>query len=145
MLRQNKRITSPNGCFEAEFSSPGDDPLELNGAALSLSGLPFGTRTFDWHGVWSPCSRYFAVTEFRTADSAQGPDMHLVVIDVSAGQECVVERAERGFVEPISIRDGRIRYNKVTHDTRERVPGERTIAESVGWRDVSGAAPAAAD
>ena len=145
MSRQKKKIASPNGLIEAELSPASDDLLHLNGASLSLSGLPFGTRKFGWHGVWSSCSRYFAVTEFQNTECADGPDMHLVVIDVSRGQECVIERAECGFVEPISIRDGRVRYNKFTHDSPERIAREHKLAESAVWKAVSGGSPDAGE
>lgn len=135
-----KRFISPDGRIEARLAPAGGNPWDYTYSSLSLAGLPFGSRLFGWHGVWSSCSRYFAITEWRHYKFSLGPDMHLVVIDVTAGKEYVMDRVENGFVEPMSFCNGTIRYNKILYGA-ERIVQERTLREIGGWKEVSGCLP----
>ena len=101
-----------------------------------LRDLSFGERIFGWNGVWSSCSRYFAITEWLRIDTAQFPDMQLVVIDVQDGRECVVEHVSCGFVEPMYFHDDAVKYNKIAQGMNERAVIERRIGELSGWRPV---------
>jgi hypothetical protein len=136
-----KRIISPDNRFEVQLTPAGGNPWDLTYTSLFLVGLPFGDRMFGWHGVWSPCSRYFAIREWRSSEFSLGPDTHLVVIDVHAGKECVMDRAENGFVEPMSFYNDTIRYNKILRGMTERIVQERNLGKTTEWRDVSSKLP----
>lgn len=136
-----KRIASPDGRFEARLAPVDGNPWDLTYASLSLAVLPFGSRLFGWHGVWSSCSRYFAIPEWRRSEFSIGPDMHLVVIDATAGRECVMDRAENGFVEPMSVCGNKIRYNKILYGRTERLVEERELREAAAWRELSDRPP----
>ncbi len=138
-----KNIVSPDRRFEARLLPTGGRSLEPSYATLELAGLPFGSRMFGWQGVWSSCSRFFALMEWRHANYAIGPDMHLLVIDVATGRECVIEQVRNGFVEPMYITDGMLRYNKMEHGISERIVRDHRITAEAAWQPVSIRLPAA--
>jgi hypothetical protein len=140
-----KRIVSPDSRYEVRLTPAGGNPWDLTYTSLCLAGLPFGDRMFGWHGVWSACSRYFAIREWRSSEFSLGPDTHLVVIDVHAGKECIMDRAENGFVEPMSFHNDTIRYSKILYGMPERTMQERQFAGKTAWRDVSGTLPDASE
>ena len=110
----------------------------MSHASLALQGLSFGARIFGWQGAWSPCSRYFAITEWLRVDTVHSPDMQLLVIDVRESRECVVEHVTCGFIEPMYIHDDAIKYNKIAMGMDERAVVHRPISELDGWRPLSG-------
>ncbi len=137
-----KNIPSPDRSLAARLLPAGSSrSWEPAYASLELAGLDFGPRMFGWQGIWSSCSRYFAVMEWRHADFAQGPDMHLLVVDVALGRECVIERVRNGFVEPMYISGGVLRYNKMEHGISERIVRDRSITEVNAWRPVAASLP----
>ena len=134
-----KRILSHCRKHEARLSPSEGSLWDSSHANLSLHDLPFGSRLFGWHGVWSPCSRYFAVSEWRSAE--HGPDMLLLVIDIAEKRECVIARAAGGFVEPMGIGDGAVKYSIITSGMFERSMRYRLLDELTGWRPVGAEAP----
>jgi len=110
---------------------------DVSHASLALLDLPFGARIFGWQGAWSPCSRYFAITEWLSIDTAHYPDMRLLIIDVREGRECVVERVTWGFIEPMYIHGDAIKYNKIAKGMDARGVSHRRIGEHDGWRPLS--------
>ncbi len=75
-----KLLRSPCHRFEARLSSTAGSAWDASHASLALNDLSFGARIFGWQGIWSPCSRYFAITERLRVDTAHGPAMQLLVI-----------------------------------------------------------------
>jgi hypothetical protein len=138
---QAKCIMSPGRHRKAELFQTAGAAWEYSSATLSLAGLPFGPRRFRLHGVWSSCSRYFAISEWRSTCHIDGPDMHLLVIDVTEWRECVVERANAGFIDPLNIHGGAIKYSIKTPEIGEHVVRMRRIDELTGWRSISGELP----
>jgi len=132
----DKKISSPDKRMEARLAPAAGSAWDLSHASLALCGLSFGARIFGWNGVWSSCSRYFAITEWLRIDTAHSPDMQLVVIDAQNGRECVVEHVLCGFVEPMYFHDGAVKYNKITKGMNERVVIQRRIGELADWRPV---------
>jgi hypothetical protein len=135
-----KLLRSPCQRFEARLSPVGSS-WDVSHASLALQNLPFGARIFGWQGAWSPCSRYFAITEWLSIDTAHHPDMQLLVIDVKEGRESVVERVTWGFIEPMYIHDDTIKYNKIVKGMNERVVVHRRIGELDDWRPLSDSSP----
>ena len=132
-----KNIPSPCGKLVARLRHSGGMPWEQAYAKLALDDLPFGARTFGWNAVWSPCSRYFAISEWRHADAFYGPDSQLVLIDVARRRECIVERAEGGFVDPLFISDGVLKYSMITPVMTERAAAYQKLQDITSWRPVS--------
>ncbi|NTW67444.1 MAG: hypothetical protein HGB21_14245 [Nitrospirae bacterium] len=140
-----KLVQSPCRRFKARLSPSAGSSWDCSHAMLALQDLYFGSRVFGWHGIWSPCSRYFAITEWLDVDTSHCPDMQLVIIDVDAGKECFVEQVKCGFVEPMSFHDDTLKYNKIGKGMDARTVEHRRISELTGWRPVSGSRPDARD
>ena len=138
----DKKISSPDKRLEARLAPAAGAVGDLSHASLALRDLSFEARIFGWNGVWSTCSRYFAITEWLRIDTAHCPDMQLVVIDVQNGRECVVEHVLCGFVEPMSFHDDAVKYNKIAKGMNERAVVQRRIGELEGWRPVPARPPA---
>jgi len=132
----DKKISSPDKRVEARLVPTDGSFWDLSHAALALRDLSFEARIFGWNGVWSSCSRYFAITEWLRIDTAHCPDMQLVVIDVQDGRECVVEHVSCGFVEPMYFHGDAVKYNKIAQGMNERAVIQRRIGELDGWRPV---------
>lgn len=142
MMLPVKKITSPDGRSTALLTpAAGGSPWEITYATLELAGLSFGCRMFGWRGIWSTCSRYFAVTEWRHDGPSSGPHMELVIIDVAEKKEGVLDRSEDGFVEPLRFDEGTIRYGMITMSMRDRGLTERSLADVPVWQPVSGLPP----
>lgn len=118
----------------------GGNPWQITYASLLLSGLPFGRRMFGYRGLWSDCSRYFVIPEWRHNEHSRGPDMHLLAIEVGAGKECVIARAINGFIEPTLVQDGFIRFNMVVPGM-QRIISNRRISDLTTWGPVSESMP----
>jgi len=133
----SKQLLSPCQRFEARLSPAAGSTWDVSHASLTLQDLSFGARIFGWQGAWSPCSRYFAITEWLRVDTANSPDMQLLVIDVQEGRECVVEHVTCGFIEPMYIHDDAIKYSKIAKGMDERAVLHRRLGELDGWRPLS--------
>ena len=132
----DKKIASPDNRLEARLAPTGGSVWDLSHASLALRDLSFEARIFGWNGVWSSCSRYFAINEWLRIDTAHCPDMQLVIIDVQDGRECVVEHVSCGFVEAMSFHDDAVKYNKIAKGMDERAVIQRRIDELAGWQPV---------
>ncbi len=135
-----KEIRSPNSVLVATLRRAGSAPREYAFATLSLDGLPFGDRRFGWNAVWSSCSRYFAVTEWRHTDPAFGPDSQLLLVDVQRRRECIIERAGGGFIDPVYINDGTVKFSFMNVAMTEQAVDHRRIDDVLSWRAVAGSA-----
>ncbi len=135
-----KKLPSPDKRFEARLVPSGSNPWQITYASLSLSDLKFGQRMFGYRGLWSDCSRYFVIPEWRHNEHSRGPDMHLLAIDVAGGKECVIARAIKGFIEPTLAQNGFIRYNMVVPGM-QRIISNRRFSDLTIWRPVSESMP----
>ena len=137
----DKKISSPDNRLEARLVPTDGSFWDLSHASLALHDLSFEARIFGWNGVWSPCSRYFAITEWLRIDTAHCPDMQLLIIDVPNGRECVVEHVACGFVEPMYFHDDTVKYNKIAKGMEGRTVVQRRIGELAGWQPVPAQQP----
>lgn len=80
--------------------------------SLTIDKISFGERVFGNSYLWSPDSRYFAVQEWETASEGRGPQTRLLLIDLDLKQECVLSRAERGFIVPQKFEKDKLIYTK---------------------------------
>ncbi len=136
-----KTIASPDKRLEARFYPDEGVSWELSSASLELADLPFGSRRFRWHGIWSPCSRYFAISEWRSANYDEGPNMHLLVIDMVKRRECIVVHTGEGFVDPMYVHNGEVKYSIITSRMPERTARFQRIDALTGWRKVEDTLP----
>jgi hypothetical protein len=67
--------------------------------------------------LWSPDSRFFAVQEWETTSESRGPQTRLLLIDLDLKQECVLSRAERGFIVPQKFEKDKLIYTKKYRQT----------------------------
>jgi len=80
--------------------------------SLTVDKISFGERVFGESFLWSPDSRYFAVQEWETTSEGRGPQTRLLLIDLDLEQECVLSRAERGFIIPQKFEKDKLIYTK---------------------------------
>jgi len=84
--------------------------VELDGRLLRRHIL--WSRNFGEACLWSPDSRYVALSEWRHLSETLGPDTELIVIDVAARRECAPDRAHGGFAQPVRFCGSRLSYTK---------------------------------
>jgi hypothetical protein len=80
--------------------------------SLTIDKISFAERVFGNSYLWSPDSRYFAVQEWETTSEGRGPQTRLLLIDLDLKQECVLCRAEKGFVVPQKFEKDKLIYTK---------------------------------
>jgi hypothetical protein len=83
--------------------------------SLTVDKISFGERVFGHSYLWSPDSHFFAVQEWETNSESRGPQTRLLLIDVDLNQECVLSRAERGFIVPQKFEKDKLIYTKEYH------------------------------
>jgi hypothetical protein len=79
---------------------------------LTLDKISFEERVFDNSYLWSPDSRYLTVQEWETTSASRGPQTRLLLIDLDLKQECVLSRAERGFIVLQKFEKDKLVYTK---------------------------------
>jgi hypothetical protein len=136
-LVEKRRIPSPDGRYEIILRTDGQSAAEWPGSRLWVAGRAFIGRSFDWQGVWSPCSRYFAVMEWCSVNVQQMPEARLMVIDMEKSKECTLDRVEKGFVTPLRLYEGKVRYVRVDLSTKAREVLELPLDVSVPWTEVN--------
>src|SRR5512145_2309689 len=67
---------------------------------LKVGDISFGGRVFGNACLWSPDSRFFSIQEWESTSETQGPNTRLLLIDLDTRRECVLSRAEGGFIVP---------------------------------------------
>jgi hypothetical protein len=80
--------------------------------SLTVDKISYVERVFGNSHLWSPDSRYFAVQEWETTSESSGPQTRLLLIDLDLKQECVLSRAERGFIVPQKFEKDKLIYTK---------------------------------
>lgn len=79
---------------------------------LKVDDTSFGGRVFGNSFLWSPDSRFFAVQEWESTSETQGPKTRLLLIDLENKRECVLSRAEQGFIIPQQFDNDKLIYTK---------------------------------
>jgi hypothetical protein len=80
--------------------------------SLTVDKISFGERVFGNSYLWSPDSRFFAIQEWETTSESRGPQTRLLLIDLDLKQECMLSRAERGFIVPQKFEKDKLIYTK---------------------------------
>lgn len=107
----SKSLFSPNRkirgkLVEAEKIRFGPPSFELR-----IEPYDFTGRRFVGPRLWSPQSRYLALTECLTGDFSSGPKTELLLIDFLDETECPLSKADC-FIEPIRFEHPLIIYDK---------------------------------
>ena len=106
---------SPNFIHEALMKYNGEIRFGPAYYSLTIDQITFGGRVFGSSYLWSPNSRYFAVQEWETTSEERVPQTQLLLIDLETKQECVLSRAEQGFIVPKKFENDKLIYTKEYH------------------------------
>lgn len=79
---------------------------------LKVDDISFGGRVFGNSFLWSPDSRFFAVQEWESTSETQGPNTRMLLIDFENKRECVLSRADSGFIVPKQFEYDKLIYTK---------------------------------
>ena len=80
--------------------------------SFMIDKLSFGDRVFGSSYLWSPTSRFFAIQEWETTSEGHGPQTRLLLIDLVTKRECILSRAEQGFIIPRKFENSKLIYTK---------------------------------
>ena len=105
-------IQSPDFLHKAVMKYDGEIRFGPAYYSLVIDTISFGARVFGVSYLWSPNSRYFAVQEWETTSEGHGPQTRLLLIDLETKQECVLSRAQQGFIVPRKFENDRLIYTK---------------------------------
>jgi hypothetical protein len=105
--------------------------------SLRIDKIFFGDRIFGDSCLWSPNSRYFAAQEWETTSEGHGPQTHLLLIDVETNRECILSRAEKGFIVPRKFENDRLIYVKENFAPRTTAEFEIQIVTLDRWQNLN--------
>jgi len=112
---QSIASTSPDGKHRAVLEYSGEIRFGPAFYMLAVDGISFGERVFGNKFLWSPDSRFFAIQEWETTTEGRGPQTHLLLIDLETKRECVLSRAEKGFIIPKNFENDKLIFTKEYH------------------------------
>ena len=104
--------SSPNMLYQAVLKYLGEIRFGPPYYALVIDNLSFGGRVFGNAFLWSPDLRFFAVQEWESTSETQGPNTRLLLIDLETRRECVLSRADGGFILPKQFDHDKLIYTK---------------------------------
>jgi hypothetical protein len=107
--------TSPDHQHSAILEYSGEIRFGPAFYTLTIDTISYGKRVFGNKLLWSPDSRYFAIQEWETVSEALGPQTQLLLIDLEIKRECVLSKAEQGFIVPKKFENGKLIYTKEYH------------------------------
>jgi hypothetical protein len=105
-------VPSPDLLHKAVLKYVGEVRFGPAYYSLTIDKISLGERVFGTSYLWSPDSRYFAIQEWETTSEGRGPQTRLLLISVDLKQECVLSRAEGGFIVPQSFEKDKLIYTK---------------------------------
>jgi len=108
--------TSPDGKHNAALEYSGEVRFGPVFYTLAVDRISFESRAFGNKFLWSPDSRFFAIQEWETTSEGHGPQTHLLLIDVETKRECILSRAEKGFIIPKNFENDKLIYTKEYHE-----------------------------
>ena len=126
-------ISSPDQTKTAILTLAGEIRFGPPYFSLVVENYRFPERFFGNAWLWSPDSRYFAIQEWETIQEGGGPQTHLLLIDVDTNRECVVSRAENGFIVPLKFENNKLIYQKKYFVSRTTGEYEIEFLALNGW------------
>jgi hypothetical protein len=112
---QSIASTSPDEKHNAVLEYSGEIRFGPAFYTLAVDMISFRKRIFGNRFLWSPDSRYFAIQEWETVTEALGPQTRLLLIDLEARRECLLSKAEQGFIVPKGYENDKLIYTKEYH------------------------------
>jgi hypothetical protein len=109
---QSITSTSPDNQHHAFLQYLGEIRFGPAFYTLQIDTISFGKRVFGNKFLWSPDSRYVAIQEWETVSEALGPQTQLLLIDLETRRECVLSKAEQGFILPKKFENDKLIYTK---------------------------------
>ncbi len=103
---------SPDNLHKAVFEYVNEIRFGPAFYRLKVDDISFGRRVFGVSFLWSPDSRFFAVQEWESTNEETGPKTQLLLIDLEVRRECVLSRADQGFIVPKQFESGKLIYTK---------------------------------
>jgi len=103
---------SPDQMHKATLKFYGEIRFGPRYYSLIIDSLSFGNRIFGKDFLWSPDSRFFAIQEWKTTDEKKGPQTQLLIVDLHTRHECILARAEKGFIIPKQFDDNKLIYTR---------------------------------
>lgn len=104
--------TSPDNSYKAIFEYANEIRFGPAYYSLKVGDISFGERVFGNAFLWSPDSRFFAVQEWESTSEGQGPITRLLLIDIETRCECILSRADGGFIVPKQFDQDKLIYTK---------------------------------
>ena len=105
--------------------------------SLMIDKIFFGERIFGDSYLWSPDSRYFAIQEWETISEGRGPQTRLLLIDVETERECMLSRAEKGFIRPKHFENDKCVYLKEYFAPRRTTEFEIEFLSLKSWKNLN--------
>jgi hypothetical protein len=109
-------VPSPDRAHTAVMKYVGEIRFGPAYYSLALDQRSFGERVFGKSCLWSPDSRYFAAQEWETMSESDGPRTRLLLIGLLTERQCVLSRAEKGFIVPKKFEAEKLIYTKEYYD-----------------------------
>jgi len=105
-------VQSPNKLYKVILKYLGEIRFGPPYYSLMVGELSFENRVFGRSCLWSPDSRFLAVQEWESTNEGQGPKTRLLLFDIEQKRECVLSRAEQGFIVPKKFEGDKLVYAK---------------------------------
>ena len=115
---QDIMVPSPDSVHKALMNYVGEIRFGPAYYSLTLDQISFGERVFGDAYLWSPDSKFCAVQEWETTSEGRGPQTRLLLVDLKGRKECILSRAEKGFIVPKLFEDGKLIYTKEYYGPR---------------------------
>ena len=107
----SKTLISPDRRISGQLVEAGKIRFGPAYYELRIAPYDFSGRCFLGPYVWSPQSRFLAVTESLTENYSDGPHTELLLIDFLDEKECPLSKAQ-GFIVPLRFEHPLIIYEK---------------------------------
>src|SRR3989339_1070887 len=133
-------IESPNKKHKAIITESGEIRFGPVLYSLIIDETSFGERCFGKDCLWSPDSRYFAIQEFDRNEYKYGPKTSLVLMAIEENKECLLSKADQGFIIPKYYENDSIVYEKQYHAKGLTKEFEINYLKLDRWRNIGNTA-----
>jgi len=129
-------ILSPNEKWIAVLTYLGEVRFGPAYYSLAIDKFLFEGRTFGDSYLWSPDPCFFAIQEWETTSEGRGPQTQLLLINLDTTQECILSRAERGFIAPRRFENDKLIYTKEYYAPRSTIEFEIEYFSLDRWENL---------
>ena len=133
---QDIMVPSPDSVHKAVMRYAGEIRFGPAYYSLIINKISFGERVFGASCLWSPDSRYFAIQEWETIKESDGPQTGLLLVDLPNRRECILSRAEKGFIAPKRFEREKLIYAKQYYGQGRISEFEIEFLSLAGWDNI---------